>query len=166
MEAKVEEAVEQALRFLRYSDRTIHEMKGKLRAKGFSDNIVDTAARKLIRLGLLDDRKYAEKWIRGRLRSRPIGRRLIDQKLRLKGIHPEVLAEILDPLYREFVESRGIEKLACRQVMKYKSVEGLKLRKKLFDFLFRRGFGYDECVSAVAHAASGKEDEDSEFPDE
>ena len=157
MDEQVEKAVEQALKFLKYSDRTVHEMKEKLRYKGFNDSIVEKAAGKLKRLGYLNDGQFAERWIRGKLRSRPIGRRLIEQKLRLKGIHPDILSEKLELLYRGFVESGGIEELACKQVRKYRSIEGFRLKKKLFDFLIRRGFNYDECVTAVERAISVEE---------
>ncbi len=159
MDEQVDKAVEQALKFLKYSDRTIHEMKEKLRDKGFSDSVVEKAAGKLKRLGYLNDGQFAERWIRGKLRSQPMGRRLIVQKLRLKGIHPDILSEKLDLLYPGFVESGGIEELACRQVRKYKSVEGFRLKKKLFDFLIRRGFDYHECVTAVERAVSVEEDD-------
>ena len=159
MDEQVEKAVEQALRFLKYSDRTVHEMKEKLRDKGFSESVVEKAAGKLKRLGYLNDGQFAERWIRGKLRSRPIGRRLIEQKLRFKGIHPDIICEKIDLLYPKFVGSGGIEELACRQVRKYKSVEGFRLKKKLFDFLIRRGFDYDECVTAVERAVSAKEDD-------
>ena len=159
MDEKVDKAVEQALTFLKYSDRTVHEMKEKLRGKGFSESVVGKATAKLKHLGYLNDGQYAERWIRGKLRSRPIGRRLIRQKLRLKGIHPDVIDEKLEPLYHEFSESSGLEELARKQVMKYGTLEKRRLRKKLFDFLFRRGFEYGECISAVDHAVSSGDDE-------
>jgi regulatory protein len=161
LDKQVEKAVEQALKFLKYSDRTVHEMKEKLRGKGFAETVVDEAVRKLKRLGYLDDGRFAEKWIRGKLRSRPIGRRLIETQLRFKGIHPDVVREHLEPLYEEFTQSGGIEELAVRRLRRHKSIEGPELRKKLYDFLLRRGFDYDECSSAVQHAISSSGRTDS-----
>ena len=158
MDSEFDKSFEQALRFLKYSDRTVHEMKDKLREKGFSEDAVNYAAEKLKKLGFLDDRKFAERWIRGKMRSRPIGRRLIRQQLRLKGIHPEVIDEKLRLIYEEFSESEGISAIIRKQMGKYKSLETQELRKKLFAFLLRRGFDYDECVSAVERIVKSKDD--------
>jgi len=149
LNGEFDKAFEQALRFLKYSDRTVHEMKDKLRDKGFSEEAVNHASEKLKKLGLLDDSKFAERWIRGKLRSRPIGKRLIQQQLHLKGIHPEVISEKLELIYGEFEKSDGIKEIIRKQAVKYKSHDGIELRKKLFSFLIRRGFDYEECISNV-----------------
>lgn len=151
MNGEFNKAFEQALRFLKYSDRTVHEMKDKLRNKGFSENTVNNTAEKLKKIGLLDDGKFAERWIRGKLRSRPIGKRLIQQQLRLKGIHPEVISEKLELIYSEFEKTDGIKEIIRKQAVKYKSLDKIELRKKLFSFLIRRGFEYEECVSNVEY---------------
>lgn len=149
MNGEFDKAFEQALRFLKYSDRTVHEMKDKLRDKGFSEEVVNHTSEKLKKLGLLDDGKFAERWIRGKMCSRPIGKRLIQQHLRQKGVHPEVIKEKLELIYNEFEESDGIKEIVRKQAVKYKSLDRNELRKKLFSFLLRRGFDYEECVSAI-----------------
>ncbi len=89
---------------------------------------------------------------------RPIGSRLIEQKLRLKGIHPDVIERKLGPLYSEFMEKNGIDNLVRSRLNRYKSLQGFKLKKKLYDFLLRRGFGYEECKDAVEQAIQSDEE--------
>jgi regulatory protein len=159
LNGEYDKAFEQALRFLRYSDRTVHEMKDKLREKGFSEETVAHAVNRLKKLGLLDDSKFTERWIHGKIRSRPIGKRLIQQQLRLKGIHPEVISEMLEPIYDEFAESDRINNLVKKQMAKYKKLDKIELRKKLYSFLMRRGFDYEECASAIERAVKSREED-------
>ena len=161
-EDRVRKAIDQGLKYLKYGDRTVHELKEKLRGKGYSGEAVEKAIRRLKELGFLNDGEYVERWIRGKLKSRPIGRRTITQKLRLKGVHPEVVEERLEPLYREFSDDGGIETLARKQARKYGKYEERELKSKLFGFLVRRGFDYDECTRAVEDAIRDMKDDEEE----
>ena len=149
MKSGVKEAFEKALKLLKYRDRTCYEMRQKLRERNYAKATIEEVIKSLKKLRYLDDQVYAERWIQNKLRARPIGRKLLKSRLRLKGIHPEIIDQALDKHYPDAIEIEKIVQLAENQIRKYKHQDQNVIKRKLFGFLTRRGFDSQESSEAI-----------------
>jgi regulatory protein len=102
-----EDAVECALRALRYRDRTGLEIEEHLRARGFSDEDRSQAVETLYRTGLVDDERFARARASS-LAERGAGNALIRAKLARAGLARELVDDALDAVEPEATRARRI----------------------------------------------------------
>ena len=97
---------------------------------------------------LLNDEKYAEMYIKDRLRSQ--GRNKIKYALIRKGVSEDILLDKLSNIDTED-ENDTAFKLAEKKynILKKKESDKYKLSQKLFRFLLSKGYDYDCCNSIV-----------------
>lgn len=88
------DVLEQALRALRYRERSIHELGQRLEQRGFPESEREHAIQTLIRTELLDDRRFAEARAIS-LAERGAGDALIRHTLDQAGVAPELVEEAL-----------------------------------------------------------------------
>ena len=72
--------------------------------------------------------------------TKPMGEYLLKQELLIKGINEEHIAEAIEKVYEEQDQVAIASDLAKKQIKKYKNLEENKAKKRLSDFLIRRGF--------------------------
>jgi regulatory protein len=105
-------ATDAALSLLAARARARRELADRLRRKGFDPAAVDHALERVERLGLIDDRAFAEAWVRDRLRLRPRGTRALVAELRGKGVAPSVArSAVADVMRTEGTDDADL----CRQ---------------------------------------------------
>lgn len=97
-----------AVGYLAVRDRTSLQVRRLLHRKGVSRTQIERVLRRLFQLGYLNDRAYAERWIAGRLASRPMGRERIKAELTEKGIDPAMIEDLL----RNFPDERTLARSA------------------------------------------------------
>ncbi|KXL52667.1 regulatory protein RecX [Anaerotignum neopropionicum] len=133
------QAQDKALHFIGYKMRTEKEVRQKLTENGFTDEITDEVINFLIKYKYIDDRQYAQKYIKERLRFSPRGAYALQMELLQKGIPVEFCKEAL--LQTDFSEIedalRWLEKKTRGQ---WPPDE--KKRKQLYGFLQRKGYSY------------------------
>lgn len=139
-----ERLVNAALRFISYRPRSEKELRDFLTKKltmwKVTGNVlIDKVVARMGELGYVDDEKFAAWWVDQRTAFRPKGNRLISMELKAKGVADGVISSVL--------ASRGSESLlaAARQAIAKKMPLWAKLpvlerKKKLYDYLGRRGF--------------------------
>lgn len=127
-----------ALRFLKIRPRSIGELKEKLGGKGFSETEIETTIHDLTASGLLDDRAFTKSWINYRL-ARPFGFRRIMQELKAKGVDQELIEQAVAEVEGYSPETVALE-LAQRRWQRLPNIDPLKKKKRVLDFLLRRGF--------------------------
>lgn len=96
-----------AVGYLAARDRTSRQVRDFLQRKGVSRTQIEQIVRRLSQLGYLNDRAYAERWIAGRLISRPMGRERLKAELTEKGIDPAVIENLLCHLPDEMTLARS-----------------------------------------------------------
>lgn len=132
------------LRRLDAAPRTRVELERYLATKGIPDEVTQTVLDRFTEVGLIDDRAYAEGWVRSRHGSRGLGRRAVAQELRRKGVDDEIIAEALEPIDSEQERVRARQLASSR----YPQVMGLPYPtqvRRLMGALTRRG--YDVTMS-------------------
>lgn len=86
-----------SLRFLSFRSRSVSEMQKYLAKNKASDNQTTEIIQKLTDLCFLNDHEFAEKWVEDRKKSHPRSLNILKQELRLKGIPPEIIEEVIIP---------------------------------------------------------------------
>ncbi len=140
-----------AFRFLSFRPRSAKEiddfLKKKTRKTYVEPEIFKRIADRLVELGYIDDAKFAAWWVESRQKTKPKGMRLIKQELKQKGIATEGITETSE----DDIARRAIQKK--REI--WKSLPTLEQKKKLYDFLARRGFSYN-TIARVIDGVLGK----------
>ena len=137
-----------ALRFLKIRPRSIAELKEKLQIKGFSSMEIETTLHGLIVSGLLDDRAFTKSWINYRL-ARPFGFRRIVQELKVKGIDPLIIEEAVAEIKDGYNAQDAAFDLAQRRWQRLPDIDPVKKKRRVFDFLLRRGFDADIAMKVL-----------------
>ena len=138
-------AMSSALRLLSYRPRSEREMRDAMRSRRIPDAIAGETLGRLKELRLLDDRAFAETWAESRQRNSPRSRRMILAELAQKGVEREVAQESVAAIDEEDAAVRAGRKRS----LTLRSCEFRDFRRRLGDFLARRGFGYDVCDTAI-----------------
>jgi regulatory protein len=135
-------AVDAALNFLSYRQRTGREVRRKLASRGFSEEAIEAAMQRLRVVGLVDDEAFVSAYVRDRIAHRPMGVRRMAQELYVKGISREVALPAIEEVLRD--QGTDERSLAERVVEKKRQTLSARgeptLRRRLRDHLIRRGF--------------------------
>ena len=137
-----------ALRFLKIRPRSVEELKEILGTKGFSDTEIGTAVHDLIASGLLDDRAFTRSWINYRL-ARPFGFRRIIQELKAKGIDQEIIDQAVAEIEDGYSPEKVALELAQRRWQRLPDIDPIKKKRRVLDFLLRRGFDADVAMKVL-----------------
>ncbi len=129
-----------AYRLLTIRSRSRAELEQKLRDKEFSAEIVGSVVGHLLRLGYLDDAKFAFQWAAGRVRTRGFGRRRIEQELGNKGIAPDIIKDTLGNIFEDLSEADLARKEADRKLVSLRRFPPEVCRRRLAGFLERKGY--------------------------
>ena len=129
-----------AYRFLTIRPRSRYEVEQKLRDREFPPDIITTVIDHLLRLGYLDDQKFAVQWAASRVRTRGFGRRRIEQELRTRGIVRELIDETLLGLFEEASELDVAVREAEKKLRTLGRFEPEVRKRRLAGHLERKGF--------------------------
>lgn len=137
-------AKQKALALLAYRARSVEELRKKLKEKDFSERTIDRVIDDFLQVGLLDDRQFASAYVHSRMLQKPMGKRLLRQELFSKGIDEEEAEKAVEEVYSDLSEVNVAKDLVQRRIQKSKmgGEEMKKQKKKLSQFLLRRGFDW------------------------
>ena len=127
-----------ALRLLGYRARAEAEMRQRLGRKGFSGSEIEQAVARLKASGLIDDAAFAKAWSESRAAGKPRSAYVVKRELRTKGID----AETAEQATTELDDAGAAYRAALPRLNWQKSLPREEARRKLSDFLRRRGFGW------------------------
>ena len=132
-----------AFDYLSYRIRTVSEIKKKLKQKEISGESAEKVLKHLAELGLTNDEEFARVFINEKIKRKPVGKKVLRQKLFEKGINKELGDNVLEKIFSEVDE----KELALENFRKYfPKLVGTEIhsqRKKTFDYLARKGFDFD-----------------------
>lgn len=135
-------------RMLNIRPRSEQEIRDRLRQKNLSAGDVDRTVQYFKELELVNDREFARQWISSRLRK-PLGPHRIRLELRRKGIAEELIETELPAQLSTCPEIDTIKELINRREHRYENLEPVKRRRRLMDFLQRRGFSLPQIIKAM-----------------
>ncbi len=144
------ELLSYVLRLLNRKDYTENGIRGKLSKKSQNEDEINEVVEYLKEKRFIDDERYAQNYLYFRLK-RGYGKRRVAFELLNKGIN-EGLVESVLASEDENAEETFLSRLELLKGKKNK-------RKKLFDFMYRRGFDSEKIVELL-NKYEVKDDED------
>lgn len=151
-----ERALQQALLFLSYRARSEAEIRQNLRKHDYPELVIEETLERLRRDRLADDKNFARAWVENRNTFRPRGRRALTMELRQKGIEDSTIESVLEGqdedalAYEAGLQKAGkLKSAALNRRDSKNSLDWNEFRKKVSEFLARRGFAYPVIAPVV-----------------
>jgi len=159
VEDEQEIAYQHAIRFIGYRMRSNSEITQYLEQKGTSDVIIESVINRLKSNDFLNDKNFARMWIDNRNEFRPRSHRMLFVELRKKGIHPDIINQVLE----DTLTDEDLALMAAEiQKRKYRNLEWQVFRRKLSSYLARRGFPY-AIINPVVNQVWTERDSESQL---
>jgi regulatory protein len=138
-----------AYSLLRSRPRAEREIKDRLKAKGYADGVIEEVVAGLRKAGEIDDAKFAKFWVESRMRMNPVGDTVLRYELKNKGIGQAIIDSALEEKKNVYDEYEIASSMARERFARFKKLDRRKAMKRLYDFLLRRGFGFDTVERIV-----------------
>ncbi|RJP53132.1 MAG: hypothetical protein C4583_05300 [Anaerolineaceae bacterium] len=140
-----EKAYRQALLFLGVRARSEREVRKNLEKHEMPPAVIEQTIERLREEHLLNDGQFAQDWVTNRSEFRPRSRRALIVELKQKGLAEADIRSATEAMDEEALAYAAAEK----RVRRLEGLEWNDFRKKLGDFLARRGFAYDVVAPTV-----------------
>lgn len=157
-----ERAIQQALLFLSYRARSEAEIRKNLRKHEIPEEVIEQTIERLRRDGLANDGQFARLWVENRSAFRPRSRRMLAMEMRQKGIDDETTSAALQHVDDEALAYEAAQKKSNR----FKELDWQAYRKKLSEFLARRGFSYSVIAPVVTKIWNETHQKENHYGDE
>lgn len=152
---------DRAVNLLAFKPRSIAELRARLLEKDWTNaEIVESVLDKLKEYNYLDDEQFAKSFAASKIRQKPIGKRVLQQKLALKKLDKETVENTLENIFEETPESEIIERAIEKRLRLKGKPETREDAKKFYDYLLRQGFSYDLVSNKMREMNSRAIDED------
>jgi len=150
-------AMNAAYRLLAYRDRSVNEIRERLKRKEFQPAVISRVVEELTTLGYLDDEKFATTYSESLVRNKKVGPRYILNGLAKKGVKKEIAQNAVNDLFDDPLAEEGeIKKLVEQKTSLYKrSLTPLQKKKRIYNFLIRRGFSYHAVMQVIGRREFG-----------
>ena len=141
---------DRAVNLLTYKPRSVVELRTRLMEKEWTNSeIVEEVILKLESYGYLNDGQFAKDFAASQIRQKPIGKRVLQQKLTMKKLDKETIAKAIETAFEETPESEIIERAVAKRLRLKGKPETREDTKKFYDYLLRQGFSYDLVSSRM-----------------
>lgn len=137
-----------AMDMLRTRPRSRQEMLDRLAKKGFDEEASEGAVQTLEDLGYISDEEYADSYVVARTGRKPRGRYAIRRELRGKGIDRTTIDRALTAISDEDERDAAV-RVAKMQLPRYSVLPRDVAQRRMYQFLLRRGFGYEHVSAAM-----------------
>jgi regulatory protein len=145
-----------AINYLSYRQRSSKEIIEHLTKKGFARDCAEDVTRQLTSVRMVNDLEFARAFVRDRLKRKPTGQALLRMQLIAKGISSSMTDMVLTELISPQSQQASAFQAAKRKIrLMHNSKRDLgeeKRKKRLLDFLLRRGFSYEIALQTIRTA--------------
>ena len=146
-------AKNQALRYLSYRDRSILEVNKYLEKKEHPQPVIQQALDTLTELNYVNDQRFALEWGKYKINKQKLGKSRLYAELLNKGIDKEVLERTLAILYEDNPETELAIQCARKKMNSLQGVEEEKKKRRLIQYLKRRGFSSDIIYQSIKNVS-------------
>lgn len=134
-------AINSALKYLSYRQRSIKELRDHLVRKGYDKSIIENTIDYLEDKNYINDYQFAKSFIRDKSYLNKQGINKIRYDLLNKGVSKEIVAKTLK--FDDDQEFDNAMELANKKMKSYKNQDRNTIYRKLGGFLQRKGYRYD-----------------------
>ena len=145
--ANFQKTLDKLLRFVTIRPRSEKEIRLWLKKYKIHESLFKELFNRLKRLDLIDDEKFARWWVEQRMSFRPKSKRDLNNELRIKGLNKNIIEDVLSEI--EIDEIKIAKKLLEKKKYKWEKLPKFEARKKMGDFLARKGFTWDKVKKAI-----------------
>lgn len=142
----VEKAKDSAYRLLSLRPRSIAEVQQSLNRKGYDADVIAQVITTLCEADLLNDKTFAQYWVEQRDTFKPRSHLALRQELQQKGISRNLIDQVL----ADSDETNTAQMAAEKKARQLSHLPEADFKKKLGQFLQRRGFNYEITKEIVA----------------
>jgi regulatory protein len=133
-----------ALNLLNVKDYSKKEFIDKLKQKGYSEKSIEIIINKLEDYGLIDDFKYANKYVRKKINMNKLGKLRIINELKLKGVNNNIVEKI------NFDEDKMLNNAYNLAIKKLKGNKNEnEALTKVARFLYYKGYTNEEIKKVL-----------------
>jgi len=136
-------ALQYAVRLLSVKSYSEKKLREKLAGRQFTPEEIDGAVKRLRDEHLLDDRKFAEDFVRARLATRPRTGMALLRDLQQRGVSKHLSQEVVAELAPHENDETLARDLLKRKWALYEKLDDQTRRRRIMSMLARRGFRYD-----------------------
>jgi regulatory protein len=134
--------------FCAYQERCTQEVRTKLERLGADESLSMEVIKLLKENRFLDDKRFVEAYVQGKVRIKKWGRQKIKAALFQKRIDAKLIQEGIYAFISDEEYQLVVESLIERKNRELSSEKNTQIKKqKLMRFLLSRGFQYDEFSS-------------------
>ena len=142
------------LRSLNQAPRTRKQLADLLDKRLVSADVSNEVLDRFVEVGLVNDREFAENWVRSRHAVRGLTRRVLRQELRQKGIS-DIDAEVALEQIDDASEHAAALELATRKLRSLSRYDQPAQRRRLMGVLMRRGYSGSVATAVVSEVLVG-----------
>ncbi len=127
-----------AIHYLNYRPRSEFEIRERLQRRGFDSDSIEAVLAKLKEQGLVDDMAFAQFWKDNRGSFSPRSQWLIKSELKQKGVASDIIDQVVNTVDNDSSAYRA----AVAKVRRLPRSDYQSFRRRLGEYLKRRGFSY------------------------
>ncbi len=152
-------ALQYAVKLLASRGCSEKKLREKLKSRQYSPEEIDAAVTRLKAEHLLDDRNYAEEFVRARLALRPRTGMALLRDLLQRGISKRLAQEVIAELAPPDQDEALARELLRRKWSLYADMDEPTRRRRIIGMLARRGFRYDTIEKVLKFGPGSNRDE-------
>lgn len=145
-----QQALQSLMRMCARSERSSGDALRLMKRWGVAD---DEARKVLARLQaerFIDDRRFAEAFVRDKLNLSGWGAYKIKMSLRAKGVSREVIEEVVSPMIEATDMKERLEDIMQRKLRTLKYTSTYEAKTKLIRFAASRGYDIEEAIECAS----------------
>ena len=143
-------AQDKAIRLLAVRARSKKEISDRLKQSHFSNATVSSILDDLEEKKFINDSEFAILFARNRVQTKPTGKFLLRRELNQKGLSESDIEKGIMAAYSEAKEHDLAFKAASKKKKALKQDDNI-VKKKVTDYLKRRGFSWDIIIDVIEH---------------
>ncbi len=149
MADELQQARQLAMQYLARADRSAQQVRQRLERASLPQPVIEQVLAECAQRRWLDDEQFARRWIGSRLEKKPAGARRLASDLAQRGLAPETVAQVLEEFSGALNNPETMAALLRRQQRRYAGLEEEKAKRRMLDFLRRRGYPEEGAWRAV-----------------
>lgn len=147
------EATAKLMKFCAYRERCHKEVRKKLQEMHMIPAAQDEIIYRLVQDDFLNEERFARSFVRGKFRIKKWGKLRLTRELRFREISPFLIDRSLQEISGESYQIT-FQELVEKKIAALPKEHPLKTKKKLADFLLRKGYESELVYPAVHHRIS------------
>ena len=160
-DSKLKQGYIYAVRLMAMSNRSRNDIVRHMQKKGYDDTIIANVIDRREREGFLNEKKTLTQAVQYAIQGKRQGRIRMKFELKRKGYKTNLIDEALSAYSRE-TELDLARSLAIEQIHRHPNLDPVKKKKRLYDFLIRKGFDFNLCRDVVTETMKNPSREQGE----